>query len=252
MRLQGKVALITGSALGIGKAVAARFGAEGARVAMVGNDRESLESAAAEINGSGGDAIAVCADVRHAEEVAGMLQSVLDAWGSVDILVNNAGICKPAPFLTLSEADWDLHMDVNLKGTFLVGQAVSRAMVKQGGGGSIINMSSVNGLAAEADQAHYNASKGGINLLTMSMALELAPHGIRVNAICPGLIETRLTAPLVQNAEALAPYLRTIPMGRVGQPDEIADAALFLASADARYMTGHCLVVDGGQVIKLS
>jgi NAD(P)-dependent dehydrogenase (short-subunit alcohol dehydrogenase family) len=125
-------------------------------------------------------------------------------------------------------------------------------MVRQGSGGSIIMMSSVNGLAAEAGQAHYNTTKGGMNSLSMSMALELAEYGIRVNSLCPGFIETRLTKPLIDNPPAIADYLRTIPMKRVGQPDEIASAALFLASDESRYMTGTTMVVDGGQLIKLS
>ncbi|MGO4496311.1 SDR family NAD(P)-dependent oxidoreductase [Paenibacillus sp. 2RAB27] len=252
MRLSGKIALITGGSAGIGKAIAARFGAEGACIAITGRDKETLEQAVAEIKEQGGDAIAICGDVQRAADVANMVRTVQDQWGTIDVLVNNAGICRTSPFLDISEEDWEQHMAINLKGTFLVGQAVAREMVKRGQGGSIINMSSVNGLAAEADQAHYNATKGGINLLTMSMALELAPLGIRVNALCPGMIETRLTKPLIDNPVALGPYLHTIPMGRVGQPDEIADAALFLASGDSRYMTGHCLVVDGGQFIKLS
>lgn len=125
-------------------------------------------------------------------------------------------------------------------------------MVKQGSGGSIILMSSVNGLAAEADQVHYNTTKGGMNSMTMSIALELAEQGIRVNSLCPGFIETRLTKPLIDNASAISAYLQTIPMKRVGQPEEIADAALFLASDESRYMTGTTMVVDGGQLIKLS
>lgn len=252
MRLSGKIALITGGSAGIGKAIAVRFGAEGARIAITGRDKETLELAAAEIKEHGGDAIAISGDVQRVADVANMVRTVLDRWGTIDVLVNNAGICSTSPFLEISEEDWDRHMAINLKGTFLVGQAVAREMAKRGDGGSIINMSSVNGLAAEADQAHYNATKGGINLLTMSMALELAPLGIRANALCPGFIETRLTKSLIDNTAAIGPYLRTIPMGRVGQPDEIADAALFLASGDSRYMTGHCLVVDGGQLIKLS
>jgi len=191
-------------------------------------------------------------DVQLAQDVRRMVDQTLDRWGAIDILVNNAGICKPAPFLEIEEAEWDRHVAINLKGTFLAGQYVARDMVRRGIKGSIINMSSVNGLAAESDQAHYNATKGGINLLTMSMALELAPYGIRVNALCPGFIETRLTRPLINNPDRIAPYLKTIPMGRVGLPEDIADAALFMASDESRYMTGHCLVVDGGQLIKLS
>jgi NAD(P)-dependent dehydrogenase (short-subunit alcohol dehydrogenase family) len=200
----------------------------------------------------GGEVATVAGDVQFAQDSARMLDAVLSRWGRIDVLVNNAGICQPANFLDLTEDEWDRHLDINLKGTFLIGQLTARQMVKQQSGGSIINMSSVNGLAAEAHQAHYNASKGGINLLTMSMAIELAPYGIRANALCPGFIDTRLTRPLIDRPEAIGDYLRTIPMGRVGEPKEIASAALFLASDDSAYMTGHCMVVDGGQLIKLS
>jgi NAD(P)-dependent dehydrogenase (short-subunit alcohol dehydrogenase family) len=252
MRLSGKVALITGGSTGIGKAVAVRYAQEGAKVAITGRDRETLRKTAEEIASSGGEAIFTDGDVQRMEDVRRMVDAVLTRWQTIDIVVNNAGICSPAPFLKIEEEDWDRHMAINLKGTFLAGQATAREMVRLNVKGSIVNMSSVNGLAAEGNQAHYNATKGGINLLTMSMALELAPLGIRVNALCPGFIETRLTKPLIDKPAAIGSYLKTIPMGRVGMPEEIADAALFLASDESRYMTGHCLVVDGGQLIKLS
>ncbi|WP_284639267.1 SDR family NAD(P)-dependent oxidoreductase [Paenibacillus silviterrae] len=252
MRLKERVALITGGSTGIGKATALRFAQEGCKVAITGRDKIALQEAAREIESAGGEVISIDGDVQYAADVRRMVDAVLERWGTIDVLVNNAGICKPAAFLEIEESEWDRHMAINLKGTFLAGQTAAKIMVQQGTGGSIINMSSVNGLAAEGDQAHYNATKGGINLLTMSMALELAPVGIRVNALCPGFIETRLTRPLIDNSAAFGSYLRTIPMGRAGLPEEIADAALFLASNESRYMTGHCLVVDGGQLIKLS
>jgi len=252
VRLHGKTALITGGSTGIGKAIALRFAREGAKVAITGREQAALEEATREIAEQGGEAMFIQGDVQLAQDVRRMVDQTLDRWGAIDILVNTAGICKPATFLEIEEAEWDRHVAINLKGTFLAGQYVARDMVRRGIKGSIINMSSVNGLAAESDQAHYNATKGGINLLTMSMALELAPYGIRVNALCPGFIETRLTRPLINNPDRIAPYLKTIPMGRVGLPEDIADAALFMASDESRYMTGHCLVVDGGQLIKLS
>jgi NAD(P)-dependent dehydrogenase (short-subunit alcohol dehydrogenase family) len=252
MRLKGKVALVTGGSMGIGEAVAERFAQEGAKIVITGRNQENLERTVHNISAAGGEIIGVNGDVQYAQDVRRMVEETLSLYHKIDVLVNNAGVCSPAPFLELSEEEWDRHMAINLKGTFLVGQLVSREMVKQGSGGSIINMSSVNGLAAEADQAHYNATKGGINLLSMSMALELAPLGIRVNALCPGFIETRLTKPLIDNPDAIGRYLKTIPMGRVGTPEDIAAAAMFLASDDSVYMTGHCMVVDGGQLIKLS
>lgn len=252
MRLAGKVALITGGSAGIGESIASRFVQEGAKVAITGRDLAGLNRTIQGVSALGGQIIGIQGDVQHAEDVRRMVMETIDTLGPIDVLVNNAGICSPASFLEITEEDWDRHMAINLKGTFLAGQMVVKEMVKRNIAGSIINMSSVNGLAAEADQAHYNASKGGINLLSMSMALELAPLGIRVNSLCPGFIETRLTKPLIQNAAAFDPYLKTIPMGRVGKPEDIASAALYLATDESAFMTGHCMVVDGGQLIKLS
>lgn len=252
MRLAGKVAMITGGSHGIGRAVALRFAKEGAKVAISGRGKEALHETADAIRAQGGEVLTIVADIQHKKDVNAMIDQVLEQWATVDILVNNAGICRSSPFLDISEEDWDEHMNINLKGTFMTSQRVAKEWVQEKRSGSIVNMSSVNGIQAEDNQAHYNTSKGGMNLLTMSMALELADQDIRVNALCPGYIETRLTKPAIQNEPVLKEYLKTIPMKRVGQPQEIADAALFLASDESRYMTGHCLVVDGGQVIKLS
>lgn len=238
--------------MGIGRAVAERFAEEGAKVAIAGRGVDALKETEEKIKEKQGEVICIEIDVRFKEQVNRMVDHVLSTWGRVDIAVNNAGICSPVPFLEMTEEDWDRHMDINLKGTFLTSQRIAQEMVRLNVLGSIINMSSVNGLAAESDQAHYNASKGGMNLLTMSMALELAEHGIRVNALCPGFIETRLTQPLINNEPAMREFIKSIPMGKVGRPEDIADSALFLASDESRYMTGHCLVVDGGQLIKLS
>ncbi|CAN7749089.1 SDR family NAD(P)-dependent oxidoreductase [Paenibacillus sp. LjRoot56] len=252
MRLEGKVAIITGGSLGIGLATALRFAKEGAKVAIAGRSITALEEAANLIRRESSEVMTVQVDVQAKSQVNRLVDDVIERWGAVHILVNNAGICGLSAFLDISEEDWDEHMNVNLKGAFLVGQRVAREMKERRTGGSIIHMSSVNGINAEAMQAHYNVTKGGMNLLSMSMALELAPYGIRVNALCPGFIETRLTKSMIDDPPAIADYIKTIPMGRVGQPDEIADTALFLASDDSRYMTGHNLVVDGGQVIKLA
>ncbi|RTE10526.1 SDR family NAD(P)-dependent oxidoreductase [Paenibacillus whitsoniae] len=252
MRLKHKVALVTGGANGIGRAVSLRFAREGAKVALADIDPKALEEVSELIRAAGAEVLWVLADIQQKSEVDAMLEKAITRWGRLDIVVNSAGVCRPAPFLEMTEADWEFHMNVNLKGAFLVSQRAAREMVRQGTGGSIIQMSSVNGLAAESHQAHYNASKGGLNLLTMSMALELAEHGIRVNALCPGFIDTRLTRPLIDNPQSMETYVKTIPLQRVGQPDDIADAALFMASDESRYMTGHCMVIDGGQIIKLS
>lgn len=252
MKLSNKVAVITGGSLGIGRAIALNYAREGAKVAISGRGRQALQEVKELIESNGGEVLVFEADVRSSPMVNQMVDEVVAQWGGVDILVSNAGICSPSAFVDITEEDWDNHMEINLKGTFLVSQRIAKEMIKAGNGGSIIMMSSVNGLAAESDQAHYNTTKGGMNLLMMSMAVELAKHKIRVNSLCPGFIETRLTKPLIDNPPAIAEYLKSIPMGEVGQPEDIAEAALYLASNESRYMTGHCMVIDGGQVIKLS
>lgn len=252
MNLEGKVAIVTGGAQGIGKGIVERYVKENAKVAIFDIDKGMLEATEAEMKSMGGDVITFTVDVLSKEQIFNAVNAVADKWGHIDILVNDAGICPWADFLEIPEEDWDKVMGINLKGYFLMSQAVGRIMSKQKDGGSIIHMSSVNGLAAEAQIAHYNVSKGGINMLTMSMALELAKYNIRVNAICPGFIDTRLNRSDIENEEWLKEYLKTIPMGRVGKPSDIASAAFFLASDDSAYITGHLLVVDGGQIIKLS
>ena len=252
MNLEGKVAIVTGGAQGIGKGIVERYVKENAKVAIFDIDKDMLEATEAEMKSMGGDVMTFTVDVLSKEQIFNAVNAVADKWGHIDILVNDAGICPWADFLEIPEEDWDKVMGINLKGYFLMSQAVGRIMSKQKDGGSIIYMSSVNGLAAEAQIAHYNVSKGGINMLTMSMALELAKYNIRVNAICPGFIDTRLNRSDIENEEWLKEYLKTIPMGRVGKPSDIASAAFFLASDDSAYITGHLLVVDGGQIIKLS
>ena len=252
MNLEGKVAIVTGGAQGIGKGIVERYVKENAKVAIFDIDKDMLEATEAEMKSMGGDVITFTVDVLSKEQIFNAVNAVADKWGHIDILVNDAGICPWADFLEIPEEDWDKVMGINLKGYFLMSQAVGRIMSKQKNGGSIIHMSSVNGLAAEAQIAHYNVSKGGINMLTMSMALELAKYNIRVNAICPGFIDPRLNRSDIENEEWLKEYLKTIPMGRVGKPSDIASAAFFLASDDSAYITGHLLVVDGGQIIKLS
>ncbi|MDF2714147.1 MAG: fabG2 1 [Paenibacillus sp.] len=252
MRLSGKVALVTGGSHGIGQAVVIRYAREGAKVALCGRGKAALDETVALVREQGGEALAFETDVSDKAQVDRMIDTIVEQWGRIDIVVNNAGICEVSSFLDITEDQWDRHLNINLKGAFLVSQRAAREMVRQGHGGSIIQMSSVNGIQAESDQVHYNTTKGGMINLSMSMALELAVHGIRVNALCPGFIETRLTKPLIDNPPAIADYLRTVPMKRVGQPEEIASAALFLASDESSYVTGTSMVVDGGQLIKLS
>ena len=251
MRLREKRAIITGGSRGIGRAIALRYAREGARVVVAGREEAVAREVCDEIAAAGGVAHPFALDVRDEEAVRRLVEFTTETLGGIDILVANAGICEPAPFLEITRESWERHIGINLTGVFLCGQAVARAMVQAGVRGKIINMTSVNGLAGEPEQAHYNASKGGITLLTYSMAIDLAPYGINVNAIAPGFIDTRLTRPLIDRPDAIREYVKSIPMGRYGQPEEITGAAVFLASEDADYVTGHVLVVDGGQLIKL-
>lgn len=244
--LEGKVAVITGSTQGIGRAIANTFAREGASVIINGClDISKCQAVASEIEALGGKALAVKADVANKTEVDELFATVVKRFGRVDIHVNNAGVVSSHPFLELSEEKWDKLMDVNLKGTYLCAQAAAREMVKKKYG-RIINISSVAGFMGFPGAAHYCASKAGVGQLTKVLALELAPMGINVNAIAPGLIETAMTKDIIENPAALKAMLQRIPIGRVGKPEEIASAALFLASPMADYVTGTTLIVDGG------
>ncbi|HSI58198.1 MAG TPA: glucose 1-dehydrogenase [Ideonella sp.] len=247
--LAGRVAIVTGGAQGIGAACARRLAAEGARVAVWDMDAAAATALAAALRAQGAKALACACNVAHKAAVEAALRDTLAAFGRVDALVNNAGIFRAADFLEIEEADWDAVLDVNLKGSFLAGQAVARRMVAQGGGGAIVNMSSVNGTLAIASIASYNASKGGINQLTRAMALALADHGIRVNAVAPGTIATELARSAVLTSDdARQRILGRTPMKRLGEPEEVADVVAFLLSDAARYMTGEIVHVDGGRM----
>ena len=249
MRLADKVALVTGAAQGIGLACADAFSREGARVVLADVNEEAGRKAAAEMAKAGREAIFVRCDVSRRAEVEAAVAAAVQAFGRLDVLVANAGIVHAAEFLDLAEADFDRVIAVNLKGVFLAGQAAARQMVKQGGGGAIVNMSSVNAVLAIPNQVPYVVSKGGINQLTKVMSISLAPHGIRVNAIGPGTILTELAKTAVLgNREAERKILSRTPMGRLGDPDEIAKVAVFLASDDASYVTGQTLYPDGGRL----
>lgn len=245
--LQGKAAIVTGGAKGIGRAIVERFTKDGARVVIADVDEEAGQAAAAVT----GARFVRCdvSDRGHAENLA---MTTVDALGRIDVLVNNAGIVHGADFLEVSEADFDRVLRVNLKGTFLVGQAIARRMVEQvkagGAPGAIINMSSVNAVFAIANQVPYSASKGGINQLTKVMALSLAPYGIRVNAIGPGSIMTDMLASVNKDKAAKHRLLSRTPLGRIGEPSEIAAIAAFLASDDASYITGQTIYADGGRL----
>ncbi|MGE5286750.1 MAG: SDR family NAD(P)-dependent oxidoreductase [Micromonosporaceae bacterium] len=249
--LGDKRVLISGGSSGIGLAAAARFLEEGSRVFLCGVDPAEVEAATAGLAVSG-DVSGLACDVSAEADVARLTQAATRALGGVDVLVNNAGIARRDPFLAIAPADWDRILAVNLRGMFLVAQAVSRHMVAQGDGGVIINMCSTNGLAGEEDYAHYNASKGGVLLLTKTMAVELGSYGIRVNALCPGYIRTPLNESIAADVggdEFEAAYVRDrIPLRRAGRAEDVAAAYAFLASDDAAFIHGSALVIDGGQL----
>ncbi len=248
MDLKGKVAIITGARRGMGKAHALKLAAAGARVVVSDVSLPDCQEVAREIRKNKGEAMAVKCDVTRKKEVDNMVRRTVERWGKIDILVNNAGIALGAPILEVTEADWDRVLDINLKGSFLCAQAVAREMVKQKSG-SIINVASAGmgqiGLGF-ANSVHYCASKGGVVAMTQAFAGGLAPYNIRVNAIAPGLIETQLGAGWQRDPEGRKRSLSRVPLARVGQPEEVANLVLFLASDENSYMTGSTVVIDGG------
>ncbi len=251
MKLDGRTAIVTGAAGGIGRAIVERFLREGARVVFADIDSEKGEATEAELSKLGSVRF-VKADVSRRLDVHNLVAAAVDHLGDIDILVNNAGIVHGADFLDLKEEDFDRVLGVNLKGSFLVGQAVAQFMVdkvKAGGRpGAIVNMSSINAVFAIANQVPYSISKGGVSQLTKVMALSLAPHGIRVNAIGPGSIMTDMLKSVNSDPAARAKVLSRTPIGRVGEPSEIAAVAAFLASDDASYITGQTIYADGGRL----
>jgi NAD(P)-dependent dehydrogenase (short-subunit alcohol dehydrogenase family) len=246
--LDGRVFVITGASNGIGAACARRLAREGARVALWDIAEAPGQALATELREAGHAASFVRCNVAAKAEVDAALAATLAEFGRVDGLVNNAGIFRAAEFLEVTEEDWDAVIDVNLKGSFLVAQAVARRMAAQGGG-AIVNMSSVNGVMAIATIASYNASKGAINQLTRAMALGLVDKGIRVNAVAPGTIATDLARDAVLTSDsARQRILGRTPMKRLGEPSEIADVVAFLLSDASSYMTGEIVYVDGGRL----
>jgi D-sorbitol dehydrogenase (acceptor) len=253
MKLQGKVAIVTGGAQGMGRAIALRYAREGASVVVADLNGAGAETVAKEI--AGGKGIGVQVDVRDQEQVKRMVDTAVDTFGGLDILVNNAGVIKIIPFLETTETDWDWMFGINCKGLLWCSQAAARRMIDQGRGGKIINLASQAGRRGESLVLAYCASKACVISMTQSMALALAEHKINVNAIAPGIVDTPLWEEVdrqfaklldMEVGEPKRTFVKSIPLGRIEQPDDVTGAALFLASSDADYITQQTLNVDGG------
>ena len=244
MRLEGKVALVTGSARGIGKAIAMRLAEEGANLIRTDINIEASEATAKEIEGLGRKALAVKCDVSKRDEVDNLVAKSLEAFGQIDILVNNAGITRDGLFMRMKEEQWDLVMNVNLKSVFNVTQEVFTKSMMKKKAGSIINISSLVGIVGNPGQANYCAAKAGVIGFTKALAKEIASRGVRVNAIAPGFINTEMTAAIPEKLQE--EMMKSIPMGRGGNPKEIADAVLYLASDESSYVTSQVLSINGG------
>lgn len=246
-RLGGKTALVTGASRGIGRGIALRLAEEGAAIAVnhPGETKEAREVVRL-IRYRGGEAASVRADVASKRQVDRMVSRVIERFGRIDILVNNAAVCPFAEFLDITQDAWDRTHDVNLRGVFLCSQAVARHMVEQGIHGRIISVSSFASYVGGIIQAHYCASKAGVNLLMRSMATALGPHGITCNSVLPGTVLTDMNSMFLSDPDHRRETIEHIPLGRLGEPEDIAGVVAFLASEDARYMSGAELLVDGG------
>lgn len=248
-RFDGETAVVTGGGRGMGRAVAMRLAAEGARVVVAELNADHGEEVAADIRKAGGSAVAVAVDVSRTADVERLFVEAVKAFETVDILVNNAGIAVARALVDYTEEDWDRQMNVNVKGVFFCAQAAARLMIPRRRG-RIVNFASTSAFVSSSKpEVAYDTSKGGVRQMTVSMAAELAPHGINVNAVAPGTTATEMTKATLATDEGMAWQLARIPMGRVGQPDDVASAVLFLCSRDASYVTGHTLVVDGGWLL---
>jgi len=255
INLQGKTAIVTGGAMGIGLGIVARLAEAGAQVAIADRNADEAQAAAERLNAKGYIAAAFAVDVSDEASVQSMIEQVIGKWGSVDILVNNAGIYPNVTLAQMTSADFDTVIAVNLRGVFLCTKYVSERMIARGAGGKIINITSIDSLhPSSIGLAHYDATKHGVWGFTKNVALELAPHHIWVNTVAPGGIRTpggagNKTAEEIANDPTMSPFLKKIPMARMGEPDDIGRAVFFLASELSSYMTGTQVVVDGGYLI---
>ena len=246
MRLRGKVAVVTGAASGNGRAIAARFASEGADLVMGDLDVDGLDATSRLVVDAGRAALGRRCDVTLAEDLTSLVSAGAERFGHVDVMVANAGITNSAPFLEMDEATWRSVLDVNLTGVFLSDQVAAVQMVAQGGGGVIVNVASIMARLGSETASNYAAAKAGVESLTRSAAMALAPHGIRVNAIGPGFIDTPMTQPIRDEPVIGDQLISRTPMGRMGSTEEVAAVAAFLASDDASFMTGQCVFPDGG------
>jgi meso-butanediol dehydrogenase/(S,S)-butanediol dehydrogenase/diacetyl reductase len=241
-RFEGKVVIVTGGGSGIGAATARRFAREGASVALVDRDQEKVNAVRASLGG--GQSLSHSADVSNEVEVRAMVETVITRFGRIDVLVNNAGIATTGPLLQLTTADWHRVMETDLDGVFFCTRAALPELLKSKG--CVVNTSSVSGTGGDWNMAAYNAAKGAITNLTRSLAMELGEHGVRVNAVNPTFTATGMTEDMLEDQELIGKFLERIPLGRIGQPEDVADVIAFLASEDARFVTGVNLPVDGG------
>lgn len=249
MRLEGKVAIVTGGGTGIGRGIALLFAKEGAKVVVAGRRKEPLDETVAAIKKDGGEAIAIQTNVSSSDEVSQMVETTLKTYGKVDILINNAGVYIPHDLLSATEDEWNTVINIDLKGVWLCSRTVLPHMIKSQKG-KIVNIASIAGLIGVEQSAAYCAAKGAVVNLTREMALDYASKGIRINAIAPGLIETDMTKSFLLDEKSKQAFLEKTPVGRVGQPEDIGYAALYLASVESDFVTGHTLVVDGGWTIR--
>jgi NAD(P)-dependent dehydrogenase (short-subunit alcohol dehydrogenase family) len=245
MRLQDRIAVVTGAGSGNGRAIAIGMAREGAHVVIADVNQQGAEATAQDISALGRQTLVLKTDVSRVHEIEAMVQAVMERFGRIDILVNNAGVIVRQPLLEITEATWDRILAINLKGVFFCTQAVARVMIRQGQG-KIVNIASIAGVRAEPRRVHYNTSKAGVIMLTKSAAVELAPFHVNVNAIGPGLIETPMTRELIADMNQAKYWQENIPWGRIGKPEDLVGAAIFLASDEAEYITGVTIFVDGG------